>query len=109
VQLIELAVQAAGDRRVADVRVDLTSRRDADAHRLQSLFQMDRVRRNDHPARGHFGAHQFRLQALPLGDKLHLSRRVAGAGMFQLCNRFGHRAKTPPSRATNLMDFSEKQ
>ena len=40
VQLLQLAVDVAGDGRVADVGVDLAAGRDADAHRLQPACQM---------------------------------------------------------------------
>ena len=54
VQLFQLAVDVAGDGRVADVGVDLGAGGDADAHRLQPLSQVHLVGRDDHPAAGHF-------------------------------------------------------
>ena len=43
---------------------------DADAHRLEPARQVDRVRRNHHPAGGHFAANQLGLELLALGDEI---------------------------------------
>ena len=84
VQLLQFVVHLAGDGRVADVRVDLARRRDADGHRLQLLRQVDRVRGDDHPAAGDLGADQFRVEVLAAGDELHLGGDGALAGGFEL-------------------------
>ena len=39
---------------------------------------------NDHAATGHFGAHQFRLQALAFRHVVHLARYHAFAGVVDL-------------------------
>src|SRR6516162_3247742 len=43
----------------------------ADAHRLQPPLQVDLVGRDDHPAAGHLGADQLRVQLLAPGDEVH--------------------------------------
>ena len=54
VQLVELAIEAAGDGRVADVGVDFALGGDADAHRLEPLGKVHRVGGDDQSAGGHF-------------------------------------------------------
>ena len=70
VQLLQLLIDVAGDRRVADVGVDLALRGHADAHRLQ-LGMVD-VGRDDHAPGGDFVADQLGRKLLALGDEEHL-------------------------------------
>ena len=84
VQLFQLALDVARDRRVADVGVDLRAGGDADAHRLEPLLQVHLVGRNDHPAAGHFAANQLGLESFALGDVFHFGRDNAAAGHFDL-------------------------
>ena len=74
-QLVQLAAGIAVDLAVADVRIDLAARSDADAHRLQ--LGMVRVGGDDHPPSRHFAADQLGRQVLAAGDVLHLLRRHA--------------------------------
>jgi hypothetical protein len=69
-ELGELARGVAGDGAVADVRVDLAQRRDADRHRLD--VRVVHVRGDDHAAARDLGAHELGLEALAFGDVLHL-------------------------------------
>ena len=94
VQLLELAFEAAGDGRVADVGVHLAPGGDADAHRLEPAGEVDRVGRNDHPAGGDFVADERRLELLALGDEFHLRRDLAGTGAFELRNRLRHQVSS---------------
>ena len=83
-ELGELVVDVRGHRRVADVRVDLASRLDADAHRLQAQLQMHRVGRDDHPAARDFRADQLGIEVLAAGHEFHLGRDNPLAGHFDL-------------------------
>ena len=80
VELFQLFVHVAGDGRVADVGVDLGAGGDADPHRLEPLFEMHLVGRNDHPPAGDLVADQLRLKVLAPGDEFHLRRDPAGSG-----------------------------
>jgi hypothetical protein len=108
VQLFQLAVDVAGDGRVADVGVHLAAGGDADRHRLKPAGGVDDVRRNDHPARGDFGSRIVRPQRLALGDVLHLAGDVAGAGMLQLGDRFSHRTVNPLRSAAPVPYVSDQ-
>ncbi len=81
-QLFQFPVDVRGDRRVADIGVDLAPGGDADAHRLQ-VGVID-VGGNDHPSARHFGADQFRREALARGDVVHLLRDDALPGIVHL-------------------------
>jgi hypothetical protein len=84
VELLELGLLVAGDRRVADVGVDLRERGDADRHRLEPLGEVHRVGGDHHPAPGHLASDQLLRKVLALGDELHLGGDLVGAGGFEL-------------------------
>jgi len=88
VDLLQLAVGVAGQRRVAQVGVDLGAAGDADAHRAQAFLQVDPVGGNDHAPARDLAAHELGLELLALGDGLHLGRDDARSGLLDL----GHRA-----------------
>jgi hypothetical protein len=69
-QLLQLLVDIRGGGGVADVRIDLALRSDADGHRLQ-VAVMDIGGNDAAPAR-HFAADQLRFQLLALRNALHL-------------------------------------
>ena len=81
-QFLELPFDIGDHGRIADVGVDLAVRCHADAHGLEVLV-MD-VGRDDHPPARDFGADQFRLDLLALGDVAHLLRDDALAGIVHL-------------------------
>ena len=84
VQLLQFVLRGAGDSGVADVGVDLAQRRDADAHWLQPFCQMIDVGGDNHAAARDFGAHEFRVKVLALGDKAHFIGDDVFAGGFEL-------------------------
>jgi hypothetical protein len=59
-EFFQLAFDIGGHGRVADIRVDLALRRDADGHRLE--IRVVDIGRNDHAAARYFIAHQFRRE-----------------------------------------------
>ncbi len=81
-QLFQLALDVADDLAVADVRVDLALRRDADAHRLQ-LGMID-VGGDDHAAPRHLVADQFGGKVLAARDVRHLLGDDALLGKMHL-------------------------
>ena len=95
-ELFQFALRVAGDRRLADVGVDLRPGGDADADRLQVLAQMDHVGRNDHPPAGHFVPDQFRRELLAGGDRFHLGRDDARPSLLNLSHATSpHRPPCP--------------
>ena len=85
-QFFQLAGGVAGNGRLADVRVDLRPRGDADADRLETLLQMHLIGRNDHPPAA-TSSRTNSGRALRLGDVLHFGRDGAGFGLFKLSHR----------------------
>ena len=83
-QLVQLGPRVAVDLAVADVRVDLARRVDADAHRLH--LGVIQVRRDDHPPASHLGPDELGGKLLPARDVLHLLRHDALAGEVHLRN-----------------------
>ena len=81
-QLAQLALGVARYGAVADVRVDLASKRDADAHRLE--VRVVHVRRDDEPPARYLVANDGRLDALARGDVRHLLGDDALAGIVHL-------------------------
>ncbi len=86
-KFFQLAGGVAGERRLADVRVDLRPRGNADADRLEALLDMHFIGRYDHPPPGDFVANPLRIELLRLGDKPHFGRDHAGFGLFKLSHR----------------------
>ncbi len=82
VQLLQFFVDFRGDRRVADVGVDLAQRGHTDGHRLE--FGMVDVRGNNHAAAGYFVAHEFGGDLLFVCDKRHFLGDYALAGVVHL-------------------------
>src|SRR5205814_939797 len=81
-EFLEFTSDIGGDGGVPDVGIDLALGGDPDAHRLQ-IGVMD-VGRDDHAPARHFGADQFRRDALAFGDEVHLFRDNALSGIVQL-------------------------
>ena len=79
-----------GDRRVADVGVDLHRERLADDHRL--ALRVVVVGRDHRPAAGHLVAHQLGGHALARGDERHLRGDLAGPRPLQLGAAVAHDA-----------------
>ena len=73
-QLGEFVVDVRCDRRVADVRVDLATGLDADAHRLKALTQVFDIGRDDHASPGDLRADLLRRRSP------HDGRRIPSRG-----------------------------
>jgi hypothetical protein len=84
VQFFQLALNVAGDGRVANVGVDLARSGNADAHRLKHAGQMDAVGGDHHAAARHFRTNQFWFELFALGTKFHLGGNDARARLFKL-------------------------
>ena len=82
VQFLQFLIDVRGDGGVADVRIDLAERGDADRHRLE--FGMVDVRRDDHASASDFVADEFRGLLFPVGDVLHLFGDYSAAGISHL-------------------------
>ena len=101
VQLFQLFFNFGGDRRVADVGVDLAQRGHADRHRLQ--FRMVDIGGNNHPPARYFVAHQFRRDLFAMRNVAHffgdhtLTRvvhlREIAVGVGASCARASHSAR----------------
>src|SRR5215207_3851425 len=70
-ELLELAIDVAGDGGVADVRVDLDLRHLSHGHRHERAGEVVYVGGNDEAAAGHLTPHELGAQLLPLGDDTH--------------------------------------
>jgi hypothetical protein len=81
-QLLQLLLAVADHRAVADVRVDLAFRGEADGHRLQ--LRVPDVGGDDHPAARDLVADPLHRQALARGDVGHLLRHGALTCVVQL-------------------------
>jgi hypothetical protein len=81
-QLLQLVLDLAGDRRVADVGVDFAPAGHANAHRFEPLGQMVNVGRDDHAPPSDLVADQLDGQVFALGNKLHFGRDRALACRF---------------------------
>jgi len=82
VQLFQFFVDLGADCRVADIRIDLAQRGHADGHGLE--FGMVDIGRDDHPAAGHFVAHQFGRDLLFMRNERHFLRDGALARVMHL-------------------------
>ncbi len=80
--LVDLLGDRGGDRRVADVGVDLDRERLADDHRLALGVVV--VGRDHRAAAGDLVAHQLGGHLFAGGDERHLGGDLAGAGPLQL-------------------------
>jgi hypothetical protein len=81
-ELLDFLLDRRGDRRVADVGVDLYVKVPADDHRLE-LGMVD-VGGNDCAPAGHLAAHELGRHPLTESDKLHLGGRFTAAGEVEL-------------------------
>lgn len=84
VDLGQFAGGIARKRRIAQIRVDLRACGHADADRVEPLFEMDPVGRNDHPPAGDFLADELCVQVLIPSDLFHLGSGSAGASLLDL-------------------------
>ena len=76
-ELLDLLVQRGRRRRVADVRVDLDARLQADRHRVERSV-ID-VRRDDHAGPRDLCTYELAVEVLALGHPEHLRRDDAFA------------------------------
>ena len=84
VQLLEFVVDFAGDRRIADIRIDLATAGDADGHRFEVLGQVNGVRGDDHAAASDLGSDQLRVEPFAVSNEFHLGRDDIFARRFDL-------------------------
>ena len=89
VQFIQLLTDVAGDRAVADIRINLTFGRDSNSHRLQAPCQVDFIGWNDHSTGSYLSYNGFHWQQFTFRHKLHFRCNFARSG----CQYLGsHRA-----------------
>ena len=81
-QLLELPLDVAHHRAVADVRVDLAGGPDADGDGVE--LRVGHVGRDDHPAPGDLAADELGVELLPRRDVGHLLGHQPLAGVVHL-------------------------
>ena len=105
-EFFEFAGDVRSRRRIADVGVDLASRSHANGHRLQA--QVVDIGWDNHPATGHFVAHQRGRQAFAPGDIGHLFGDRALSGIVHLRADFVGFSRFHPVGSLHCSDYGTK-
>ncbi len=105
-EFLDLAGGVARNGRLADVRVDLGSRRNANADGGKILCQMDLIGRNHHPTAGDLVTNEGRLELFGTGDRLDFGRHLACPGELDLGHGLAPQPAAPQQRHLVGTSFS---